>query len=137
MKLFLDIDGVLIGKRNNRPVLARGATEFLEYVTQHFDCYWLTTHCQGNVETVKKYLTPFLSEYQLKLISSIKPSIFKTLKTEALPEEGDFIWIEDQPLWCERNHLEGNGLINNWHHVNTYKNENGLVELLSAIKAIQ
>ncbi len=32
LKLFLDIDGVLIGKRNNRPVLAKGATEFLEYV---------------------------------------------------------------------------------------------------------
>ncbi|ATX79708.1 hypothetical protein Ga0123461_1290 [Mariprofundus aestuarium] len=137
MKLFLDIDGVLIGKHNSRPVVARGVTPFLEFVTANFDCYWLTTHCQGNVETVIRYLTPFFSADQLDLIGKIKPTSFKTLKTEALPNEKDFIWIEDQLLWCERKFIEDTGLTDNWYFVNTDKDEDGLINLLSVLKNVR
>jgi len=50
-KLYLDVDGVLLAQESkNIPttVLANHINEFLEFVLQNFDCYWLTTHCRNN-----------------------------------------------------------------------------------------
>lgn len=38
-KLYLDIDGILLTKRN--PRAADGAIELIDYVLSNFDCYWL------------------------------------------------------------------------------------------------
>jgi len=55
MKLFLDIDGVLLGRRqpgSEDVCLANHALPFLEFANQHFEYCWLTTHCHGDAAPV-------------------------------------------------------------------------------------
>ena len=62
MNLYLDVDGVLLGKRDpasSTTTLACHAREFLEFATANFDLYWLTTHCDGTVEPVMRHLRPY------------------------------------------------------------------------------
>jgi ribonucleotide monophosphatase NagD (HAD superfamily) len=47
MKLYFDIDGVLIAQ-GRKP--ANYVAEFLKIATEKHDCYWLTTHCKDNSE---------------------------------------------------------------------------------------
>lgn len=125
--LYLDIDGVLLGKRAGRIALAKGADEFLEFVICNFDCYWLTTHCQGDAETAVARLAPFVSYTTKRLLSDIKPTRFNVLKTEALPGEKPFYWIEDRPLASEILFLKTNELLSRWLRVDTYKNGEDLI----------
>jgi len=82
LNLFIDIDGVLLGKNEttNKVVIANYATAFLEYSLKYFDCYWLTTHCKGSIETVIDYLTPYADEKFIELIKCVKPTNFRTFK---------------------------------------------------------
>ena len=57
MKLFLDIDGVLLGRRQpgaEDVCLANHALSFLAFCNEHFECCWLTTRiisiCSTQVE---------------------------------------------------------------------------------------
>ena len=125
--LYLDIDGVLLGKRAGRITLAKGADEFLEFAIRHFDCYWLTTHCQGDAKTAVARLDPFVSDTTKRLLSNIKPTRFNVLKTEVLPKEKPFYWIEDRPLASEILFLKTNGLLSRWLRVDTYKNGEDLI----------
>jgi hypothetical protein len=56
-KLYLDIGGVLLTKRNTEA--ADLGAEFVDFVTEYFDCYWLTTHCKGSTETALGYLSRY------------------------------------------------------------------------------
>ena len=42
MKLYVDIDGVLLNYENDGQ--ADHSIELIDYITEEFDCYWLTTH---------------------------------------------------------------------------------------------
>jgi len=129
LNLFIDIDGVLLGKNetSDEVVLANHAAEFLEYSLKHFSCYWLTTHCKGSVETVIDYLTPYADAKFIELIKCIKPTNFRTFKTEAL--FGDFIWVDDQPTAYEIQYLDEQGLLDRWLQINTRKDINELRSL--------
>ena len=132
--LFIDIDGVLLGKspETKRPALANHAKEFLEFSLQNFDCYWLTTHCKGSSETVINYLRSYSDGEFLSLARKIKPTNFKTFKIEAF--FGDFLWIDDQPTASEFQDLEENNLLNRWLQVNTRKNFNELSLIINDLK---
>jgi hypothetical protein len=133
-KVFLDIDGVLLGKKNGSVVLAKGADEFLRFVKSNFDCYWLTTHCQGDAKTAVNWLKPYVSKKLIKVIEQIKPTTFNVLKTDALPMDGNFFWVEDQPLASELIYLEKNSLLARLIRVDTYRNKEDLVECLSYLR---
>ena len=133
-KLFLDIDGVLLGKINGKVALAKGAGEFLWFVTTYFDCYWLTAHCQDNVEIALAWLQPYTGKGLRELLLKIKPTNFNVLKTDALPKKGNFFWVEDQPMASELKFLEDNGLTRCLIRVDTYKNEDDLVRGLSFLQ---
>jgi len=136
MILFTDIDGVLLGKcpETGRITLANFAKEYLQFCIDHFDCYWLTTHCRGSIDTVIDYLQPFADNELLTLIRKIKPTYFKTFKTEAL--FGDFIWVDDQPTAYELMHLEQNNQLHYWYQVNTRHNINELSTLIEELYLI-
>lgn len=53
LKLYLDIDGVLLTTKH--PQAAEDAAKFVAFITGHFDCYWLTTHCQRDAEPAVRY----------------------------------------------------------------------------------
>lgn len=134
MNLFIDIDGVLLGKdqNSNHCVLANYASEFLEFSLRHFDCYWLTTHCKGSTDTVLDYLTPYSDDNFLNLLQKVKPTYFKTFKVEAL--FGDYFWIDDQPTAYEIKFLEENNQLHRWLQVNTRADINELKSIMSYLR---
>ena len=136
MNLFTDIDGVLLGKsaETGECVLAEHAMEYLEFCLENFDCYWLTTHCRGSIDTVIDYLAPYADTEFMALAEKIKPTDFKTFKTEAL--FGDFIWVDDQPTAYELQVLDDNNQLNRWYQVNTRKNPGELLGLIRSLKQI-
>jgi len=133
--LYLDIDGVLLGRgcsASREIVLARHAEAFLDFALRHFNCYWLTTHCDGTRESVLRYLRPYCPADILARLAAVRPTRFRTLKTEAL--EGDFYWIEDAPLQVEIEWLKTRGLLSRWIEVNTRKRPDDLVTAMSRLR---
>lgn len=100
MKIYLDIDGTLLDK-HQQP--AGCLHEFIEYVIQNYDCYWLTTHERDGDTT---HLFDWLKRNEIpsetiELMRNIKPTVWDMLKTEAIDMSQDFIWFEDQPTTVE------------------------------------
>jgi hypothetical protein len=82
-KLYLDIDGVLLTTKHTQA--APGVDNFVEFITQHFECYWLTTHCKGDSAPALRYLSLFLKPATLeKLRQAVRPTTWDTLKTKLL-----------------------------------------------------
>jgi hypothetical protein len=130
------VDGVLLGKRDRSSpdvVLARHAGEFLKLALDGFDCYWLTTHCQGSTAAVLRYLDPYADPAIRSLLRAIKPTSFRTLKTEAL--RGDFTWLDDAPLAAERAWLREHGWEKRWIDVNTRKRPGDLLRVMELLSA--
>jgi len=127
MNLYLDIDGVLLGKddpNSSEIRLARYAEEFLTFALAHFQCYWLTTHCQGRTDEVLKYLAPYGSEEFMALAEKVMPTRFRVMKTEALT--GDFLWLDDAPMQCELDCLAARERLERWIWVDTRHQSGGL-----------
>ena len=98
MLLFLDVDGVLLGKKDPRDIrhcMAGGCDAFIDFALGHFDCYWLTSHCRGDAQTVIDYLRPYAEPSLLEKLQHIRPTCSTTFKTEAL--HGDFLWMRRLP----------------------------------------
>jgi hypothetical protein len=100
IKLYLDIDGVLLTEKNTRA--QQFSKPFIKFITEKFDCYWLTTHCKGDASTAIKYLSDYFSEDEFALLKKIKPTMWDALKTEAIDFENVFIWIDDMPFEAEK-----------------------------------
>jgi len=99
-KLYIDVDGVLLTANETRA--ADYVSSFIDYITSNFDCYWLTTHCNGDITKVINHLSEYLDqEIVEKLRGKIKPTFWKTLKTEAIDFSADFYWLDDNPLRFE------------------------------------
>lgn len=134
MNLFIDIDGVLLGRSpiTSKPALANDAHKFLNFCLDNYRCFWLTTHCKGSADTALDYLSPYADEAFLTLAQKIQPTYFKTFKTEAL--FGDYYWIDDQPSAYEFQFLEETDALHRWLQINTRKNFDGLNEILKFLK---
>lgn len=129
IRLYLDIDGVILGKTDpasHEIVLARHAETFVEFAHRSFECFWLTTHCQGDTGPVIEYLRPYCDGPLLHLMASIRPTRWRTLKTEALVPP--FLWLDDSPLAVEIEWLRGRGFADRWVPVDTRKRPDDLVE---------
>ena len=99
VQLYLDIDGVLLTAKHTRP--APGVAEFVAFITQHFESYWLTTHCKGDPATALRYLTAYLPVSSLVQLRAVQPTNWDALKTEAIDVRADFYWLEDRPFQAE------------------------------------
>lgn len=118
MKLFLDVDGVLLaGDR-----LAPHAIEFLTFATESFECAWLTTHVrEHDTEQVHRHLlqaTPQRLKSPLSdLVQKVRPAPWDRWKTDALPRGGNFVWLDDSPTASEIAWLRQRGWLAKWLHV--------------------
>jgi len=128
IKLYLDVDGVLLGKNQRGEIaLIPNIEEFLIYTRENFDCYWLTTHSRhGSDDGVKRHLYTFFKGCDLALLKHIQPIEWETKKTEAIDFDSPFIWIDDYLFDSEINVLKEKRCLKNWLKVNTYKNFHGL-----------
>lgn len=127
MKVYLDIDGVLLA---NEHYAANHVHEFLEYVTKNYDTYWLTTHCRGNTETAIDRLREVFEPETLKLTKNIKSTNWQEAKTEAIDFSVPFLWFDDDLFDDEREELVRHGVLDNWIEVDLSKDVNQLQELL-------
>jgi len=109
-KLYLDIDGVLLTAKQTKP--AENVVQFIDFITQNFDCYWLTTHCKGDSNSALNYLAKYFENSIIEKLKTIKPTNWLTLKTEAIDFSSDFYWLDDYPFNAEIKILNENSKIN-------------------------
>lgn len=108
-RLYVDIDGVLLTKH---PVAAApGAASFIGFITAHFACHWLTTHCRGDAEVALRYLAKYVDADTLAELQTWQATNWDTLKTEALTATTNFFWLDDMPFVSEQQVLEQRGLL--------------------------
>lgn len=130
MKIYLDIDGVLLTKQMTIP---KGAIELIDFLLESFDCYWLTTHCRHGENKAIQYLSQFyhLPEILTKL-EKVKPVYWLDLKTEAIDFSSDFLWLEDYPFQAEKQVLKKHNKENSLLIVDL-QNTNELLRVLNEI----
>lgn len=105
--MYLDIDGVLLTKRNTRA--ADFGAAFIDFVTERFDCYWLTTHCKGNAATAVSYLSRYYDPGSIAKLEKVKATDWQTLKTEGIDFSSGFYWLDDAPFESEKEELKRKG----------------------------
>lgn len=127
MDLYLDIDGVLLNTRVQKP--ANNLDFFVKFITEEYNCYWLTTHCKGNSLTAINYLKQYISTESLERLKFVKPTNWSTLKTEGINFDNEFIWLEDAPFQAEVKILEKHNKENNLILVDL-NNSNELVDII-------
>jgi hypothetical protein len=132
-KAYIDIDGVILTKRNTRQ--ADALHEFLDFLTKSFDCYWLSTHCKGDSKKVLEHLSKFVDDNLMEMISTIKATTWTTLKTEAIDMTNDFLWFDDYPLQAEIEQLKLNCKLENLIIVNL-DNQDELQRVMKAITPV-
>ncbi|MFN8398036.1 MAG: hypothetical protein U0176_25695 [Bacteroidia bacterium] len=106
MRLYLDIDGVLLDRKGQVP---EGALDFIHWATTHFECYWLTTHCKGDASTAVRYLARHYPAEAMPLFQQVKATNWDAMKTEGIDFEHPFLWLEDNPFQAELVELKARG----------------------------
>ena len=103
MKIYLDIDGVILTRDHKIPEYGE---EFVSYLISPHECFWLTTHCRGGENGAIKYLSQFYSGTTLAKLKQVIQTDWKDLKTEAVDFDSRFIWLDDYPLESEKRVLK-------------------------------
>ena len=134
MKLYLDIDGVLLDYDSGG--VADGAVELIEYITKEFDCYWLTTHCKGDPTTAVSYLRECFQGDTIELLKKVKATDWTDLKTEGIDFDSNFIWLDDYPFQAELEVLKNFGASESLLRVNL-KNKGELYRILAHLKGLK
>lgn len=131
MKIYLDIDGVLLTRKQEIP---ENIDMFLDFVTKNFDCYWLTTHCRTGENKTLNYLSNFYSDELIDKIKDIKPINWVSKKTEAIDFNSNFLWLDDYPFQSEKEDLIKYNRLENLIVVNL-NTDNELVSVIDVIKS--
>ncbi len=130
MNLYFDIDGVLLTRHKQVP---KGARELLDYATQNFNCFWLTTHCRTGANRALEYLSEFYQEDDLLKVAKILPTDWDDSKTEGLDWESDFLWLDDFVFKFEQIELEKRNRLDSLVLVNLDR-EDELLRILALLK---
>lgn len=108
MKIYLDIDGVLLTTKNTKAAI--NSELFIDFLVKTFDCFWLTTHCKGDLKPTIWYLEQYFKSATIEKLKQIKETNWNTLKTEAIDFNSEFFWIDDNPFKSEIKILEEFGV---------------------------
>lgn len=117
MRIYLDIDGVIIGSASP----PEDVETLLYFILDRFpgSVYWLTTHCQGQCNRTKEWLEGRVADALAeRLYREVRPTQWKTLKTEAIDFSAPFLWLDDALLYSERKALEDHGKSGSWLFMN-------------------
>lgn len=131
-KLYLDIDGVLLTKQG---LSADHLVEFLSYATEHFDCYWLTTHCDGDATKPFLHLVGKVPSEASQFLEKIKPTKWKLWKPEAIDFSSDFFWLDDYAFEGDKKILEENQALGKLITIDLKSNPDQLIELVNVWKS--
>ena len=127
MNIYLDINNVILTKEL-KP--AKHLKEFLTKIFGKGDVYWLSSRCRGDCKEVNNYLSRYFDDDLMKLVKKIKPTKWKTMKTEAIDFSKPFLWYDDFILDAEKKVLKKRGKMNCWVRVDVNKEEGNLRDLI-------
>jgi len=132
--LYVDIDGVLLANESH---LAEGAAEFIKYIADNFEVYWLTTHCmRGEPEWPVEYVNRASEEDLSPWLSKFMPTSWSLKKTDAIDMSKPFLWFDDDCFSGERIDLKENGVYDSWIEVELHKYNDQIVHELKMLKSI-
>jgi len=134
VQVFLDVDGVLLGLDRERPsrlALADHAIDFLAFLLARAKVSWLSPHCRGDARPLVEHLVRHSKaadrERLLTLVGKVQATDWRTLRTDALPLDGRFVWLDDAPEQGELAMLRGRGWLDRWLFVDTREEPDDLV----------
>lgn len=126
MRVFLDVDGVLLGTDRDKPhrlLLADHALDLLAFVLARAEVFWLTPQSRGDARAVVDHLVNHTKasdrERLLTLAARVRGAEWRALRTEALPADGRFVWLDDAPEQGEIAMLRARGWLDRWLFVDT------------------
>ncbi len=127
--IYLDIDGVLLGKEL---AAAPHAREFLHYILDNYpySTYWLTTHCKGDTAQALEHVRHSFDAETFERLKMIKPTVWDMSKTEGIDFNQPFLWFDDDLFPDEKNTLIKHEVLENWIGVNLHENQNQLAQFL-------
>lgn len=132
--IYLDIDGVLLANESN---LAEGAADFIKYAVDHFDVYWLTTHCMaGDSAHAIEYLQRASDQDLYPWLSKFKPTTWSLMKTEAIDFDKPFLWFDDDCYSGERIELKRRSAFDSWIEIDLAKYPDQMVYELKLLQSI-
>jgi len=142
LKVFLDIDGVLLGADRDKPhlaCLAEYAVPFLEFVVARFTVFWLAPQCRGDAGPAVAHLVRHANasdrERLLTAAAQVHATDFADDRTEALPQDGDFVWFDDGPSEGELACLKRCGWMDRWRWVDTREEPEDLLRAREWLEA--
>ena len=104
---------------------------FLEYATKNYNCYWLTTHCDGDATTPFLYLVGRIPQEAVPFLEKIKPTKWKLWKTEGIDFSKDFLWLDDTQFEGEKSVLIEKGALDKFILIDLKANPNQLLDIVS------
>jgi len=132
--LYIDIDGVLLANESN---LSEGAADFIKYIADNFEVYWLTTHCMhGDPKWAVEYVNRASDEDLSPWLNKFKPTTWSLKKTDAIDMAKPFFWFDDDCYSGEKSDLRDNGVFNSWIEMDLQKYNDQLVHELKMLKSI-
>ncbi len=132
--LYIDIDGVLLANEHH---LAEGAADFIKYIADNFEVFWLTTHCMdGDPAWAIEYVNRASDEDISPWLKKFKPTTWETNKTEAITMTAPFLWFDDDCLDDERAALKAANVEDSWIEVDLFKKQDQLVHELITLRSL-
>ena len=132
MNIYLDIDGVILA---NDLQPAKHVNKFLSHVVENYPTYWLTTHCKGDPSYTVNHLARILDDEAINLAKRIKPTNWRTSKTEAIDWKTPFLWFDDHIFDFEKDDLIRHDALNSWIEVDLSKNVDQLLDYVNDFPA--
>jgi hypothetical protein len=132
--LYIDIDGVLLANESN---LSEGAAEFIKYIADNFEVYWLTTHCmRGEADWPVEYVNRASDEDLSPWLKKFKPTEWSLKKTEAIDFSKPFLWYDDDCFSGEKIDLAENSATDSWMQIELHKYNDQMVHELKMLRSI-
>jgi hypothetical protein len=126
MRYYLDIDGTIITKDRHE---ADGLFEFLSFILDTGEVFWLTTHCRETDTSAALYhLKPILQGKNYALVSRIKGTQWQTLKTDAINLQQPFYWFDDYVLEAEKRVLQQHSCLDRWIAIDLSRHGNHIIK---------
>jgi len=127
MKIYLDVDETILANNKQK---ANYADEFIKFLVENHDCYWLSTNVKGNTDFIIHRLEEFFDSKTMKYVEKIKPTNWQTWKTEAIDFSKDFLWFDDYLFEEEVKVLKEKNKLDSWIKIDLSKNPDQLEDLI-------
>ncbi len=127
MNIYLDIDGVIIGNENQP---AYYAEDFIDYLVNTHDVYWLTTHCRNIGDDPVPMLEKYFDNKTVERLKKIKPTQWDQFKTDAIDFSQPFQWYDDQMFDWEKQILIDKNVYTSWIEIDLAANPEALLDYI-------